>query len=201
MSNCVRTSNKKFSLNDLTRLTQTDGYKTVSEKASEQVGNYALQNFNSCECTADQQRQLSLAHPTVQFRDGHGWTSMNGCNIDKDSNIRNAKRLTNTREIHQLHPREVLTEPLKLKGTFNQDTESDLLFSKQTTQKRNKNNLSSVSKDRFVPQIKSLKNNIQNPVHYITEDNDKQWKRGGMDTRNIVRDSNKDQRNNRHFMG
>ena len=55
--------------------------------------------------------------------------------------------------------------------------------------------------DRFVPQIKTLKNNIQDPIHYITEDNDNQWKRGGMDTRNIVRDSNRDQRNKRQFMG
>tara|TARA_B110001450_G_scaffold124719_1_gene117374 strand:- start:853 stop:1458 length:606 start_codon:yes stop_codon:yes gene_type:complete len=201
MSNCVRTSNKKFSLNDLTRLSQTDGYKTVSEKASEKVGNYALRNFNSCECTADKQRQLSIVHPTVQFRDGCGWISMDGCNIDKDSDVRNAKTLTNTREIHQLQPREVLTEPLKSKGSFNQDAESALIFSKQTSEKRNKNNLSGVTIDRFVPQIKTLKNNIQDPIHYITEDNNKQWKRGGMDTRNIVRDSNRDQRDKRQFMG
>ena len=200
MSNCVRKSNKKFSLNGLTRLTQTGCYKTASEKASERVGNYNLSNFNSCECTADQQRQLSIVHPTVPFRDGYGWSSIDGCNIDKDSELRNARNLTNTREIHQLHPREVLTEPFKSRGTFNKESENKLIFSEPTSQKRQTNSLSGVTIDRFIPQLDIIKNNIQNPKHLIPEVNNKTWKRGGIDTRNIVRDANRNQRNKREFI-
>ena len=32
----------------------------------------------------------------------YGWTSNNGCNIDNDSKLRNARNLTNLREINQL---------------------------------------------------------------------------------------------------
>ena len=141
MSNCIRSDNKKFSLNECTGINQTGCYKTSSEKASEQVGNYILSNFNSCDCTAEEQRQLSIVHPTVPFRDGYGWSSINGCNIDKDSDLRNARNLTNTREIHQLQPREVLTEPLKLKGTFNTESENRLIFSEPTSQKKQTNSL------------------------------------------------------------
>jgi hypothetical protein len=200
MSNCIRNKNKGFSLNEWTSLKQTGCNKTVSENASEKVGQYALSNFNSCECTAEQQRQLSIVHPTVPFRDGCGWTSINGCNIDKDSDLRNARNLTNTREIHQLQPREVLTEPLKSKGSFNTESENKLIFSEPTTQKRQTNSLSGVTIDRFIPQLDIIKKNIQNTKHLIPEDNNKSWIRGGIDTRNIIRDANRNQRSKREFI-
>lgn len=200
MSNCIRSDHKEFILNSLTSLKQDECYKTVAEKSSEKVGQYALSNFNSCECTADSQRQLSIVHPTVPFRDGYGWSSTNGCNIGKDSELRNAKNLTNTREIHQLQPREVLTEPYKAGGTFNTESENRLIFSEPTSQKKQTNSLSGKTIDRFVPQLDSIKNTIQNPKHLIQEDNNKFWVRGGMDTRNIVRDSNAEQRRNHMFV-
>jgi len=200
MSNCIRTKNKAFSLNEWTGIKDTGCYKTVTEKASEKVGNYSLSNFNSCECTAEEQRQLSIVHPTVPFRDGYGWSSINGCNIDKDSNLRNARNLTNTREIHQLHPREVLTEPYKSSGSFNTESENKLIFSEPTSQKRQSNSLSGVTIDRFIPQLSIIKNNIQNPKHLIPEENSKTWRRGGIDTRNIVRDANRSQRSKREFI-
>lgn len=200
MSNCIRTNNKKFKLNTLTSLKQDDCYKTVAENASEKVGQYALNNFNSCECRAEDQRDLSIIHPTVNFRDGYGWSSIEGCNIDKDSDLRNAKNLTDTKEIHQLHPREVLTEPYKGRGSFNKETENRLIFSEPTSQKKQTNSLAGITIDRFVPQLDIIKNNIQNTKNIIPEDNNKTWVRGGMDTRNIVRDSNKEDRCNRNFL-
>jgi hypothetical protein len=199
MSQCVRFSDKEFTLNSLTSLKQDECYKTVSEKASENVGNYSLSNFNSCECTASSQRQLSVIHPTVPFRDGYGWSSIDGCNIDKDSELRNSKNLTNTREIHLLHQRDVLTEPYKAGGSFNKDVENKLIFSEPTSQKKQTNTLSGISINRFVPLIDSIKSNVQNTKNLIPEDSNKFWTRAGIDTRNIIRDSNSSDRCKRAF--
>ena len=199
MSRGFLTNNKNLNFNKSTNLKNDIEYKTTSENQSEKHGQYNLQNFQSGECRAESQRKLSIVHPTVNFRDGHGWSSIEGCNIDDDSKLRNAKNLTNTREIHQLMSRPLLTTAFKSRGTFNQETESKLIFSEPTSQKKQCNSLAGVSIDRFGAQIKNIKDNIQNPKHIIPEDNDKLWRRGGVDTRNLVRDSSCANRKQKNF--
>ena len=60
--------------------------------------------------------ELSLQQPSTFYRDGPGWTSMDGCNVDNDSRLRNARNLTNLREIHQLIERPHLTTPYQGRG-------------------------------------------------------------------------------------
>ena len=199
MSNCIRVDNKSLQLNKSTDLRNDKEYKTISEKQSDTFGKYNITNFQSCECKAESQRNLSIVHPTVPFRDGVGWSSINGCNIDDDSDLRNSKNLTNTREIHQLLARPLLTTSYKSKGSFNTETENRLIFSEPTSQKKQCNSLAGVTIDRFVPQVKSIKENIQNPKNIIPEDNNKLWRRGGIDTRNLVRDSSYENRKQRNF--
>lgn len=199
MSNCIISDNKKLELNKSDNLKDDLKYKTSSEKQSKKIGEYNLSNFQSCECSAKSQRNLSIFHPTVPFRDGVGWSSINGCNIDDDSKLRNSKNLTNTREIHQLLSRPLLTTSYKSSGTFNTETENRLIFSEPTSQKRQCNSLAGVSINRFNDQIKQIKKNIQNPKHIIPEDSNKKWVRGGIDTRNLVRDTKLTDRKQRKF--
>ena len=199
MSQGFLSNNKSLELNQATDLKNDIEYKTSSETQSEKFGRYNIQNFQSSECRAESQRNLSIVHPTVNFRDGRGWSSIEGCNIDDDSKLRNSKNLTNTREIHQLMARPLLTTSFKSRGSFNQETESKLIFSEPTSQKKQCNSLAGVSIDRFGAQIKNIKDNIQNPKNIIPEDNDKLWRRGGIDTRNLVRDSSCANRKQKNF--
>tara|TARA_B110000908_G_C10120875_1_gene387547 strand:+ start:220 stop:840 length:621 start_codon:yes stop_codon:yes gene_type:complete len=191
--------NKSLELNKSTDLKNDIEYKTSSEAQSEKYGAYNISNFQSSECRAESQRNLSIVHPTVNFRDGTGWSSIDGCNIDDDSKLRNAKNLTNTREIHQLMARPLLTTSFKSRGSFNKETESKLIFSEPTSQKKQCNSLAGVTIDRFGPHKEGLKKTIQNSKHLIPEDNNKLWKRGGIDTRNLVRDSSYENRKQRNF--
>ena len=192
-------SNKQLQLNSSTNLKNDIEYKTSLEKQSEKYGQYNIQNFQPTECRAESQRDISISHPTVNFRDGHGWASLNGCNIDDDSKLRNSRNLTNTREIHQLMTRPLLTTSFKSRGSFNQETESRLIFSEPTSQKKQCNSLAGVTIDRFGAQIKNVKDNIQNTKNIIPEDNDKHWVRGGLDSRNLIRNMTCADRKKKNF--
>ena len=73
MSQGFLTNNKSLELNKSTDLKNDIEYKTSSETQSEKFGKYNIQNFQSSECRAETQRNLSIVHPTVNFRDGRGW--------------------------------------------------------------------------------------------------------------------------------
>ena len=58
-------------------------------------GNYQTTNHRDCSCEVPHVAELSYHYPSSYYRDGYGWTSMNGCNIDNDSTVRNCDKLTN----------------------------------------------------------------------------------------------------------
>ena len=147
-------------------------------------------NYNDCTCEALYTKELSLQSPALFFKDGYGWTSRDGCNIDKDSKLRNADNLTNKREINQLFTRPYSTVPYMGRGEGDVCTESKLRSAEDTSQKRPCNNLAGIYIDRFTPQLPCIRQNIQNPRNLIPEDTDRAWVRGGQPSRQIIRNKN-----------
>ena len=109
--NCIQYDEKKFNIQQLTRLKEDNCYLDTRNKESKGPGVYVTRGHRDCTCEAKHTKDLSLQQPTTQYRDGYGWTSNDGCNVDKDSNLRNARNLTNPRLIQQLHERPYLTVP------------------------------------------------------------------------------------------
>lgn len=190
MDNCINIKGNKFNIQGLTRLNEDNCYKNLRNKTISRSGKYNTRNFRSCECLAPNVKELSLQHPSVFYRDGYGWSSNNGCNIDTDSKLRNAKNLTNERCINQLMSRPYLTTPYMGRGEGNVNVENNLLPGESTFQNKPCNNLAGIYIDRFVPQIPCIKQEIQNTKNIIPEDSDSHWVRGGQPSRQIIR--NKD---------
>ncbi|MDA7573952.1 hypothetical protein N8751_01595 [bacterium] len=189
--NCVDFSkNQSFGIQQLTRLREDNCYLDVHNESSSAPGEYSVSNHNDCVCEAINTKELSLQQPSTFYRDGYGWTSNNGCNVDNDSKLRNARNLTNEGEINQLFTRPYLTTPYMGRGAGNVCDESNLRSAEDTYQNRQCNTLSGIYIDRFVPQLACIKDNIQNPRHLIPEDNHESWVRGGQPSRQIIR--NKD---------
>jgi hypothetical protein len=189
--NCVNFSNNtKFPIRQLTRLREDKCYKNVRNESSTGPGNYKTDNYNDCTCEALYTKELSLQQPGLFYRDGYGWTSNNGCNIDNDSKIRNSDNLTNKRAIHQLFERPYATIPYMGRGEGDVCTESKLRSAEDTSQNRPCNNLAGVFIDRYTPQLPCIRANIQNPRNIIPEDTDKTWVRGGQPSRQIIRNKN-----------
>ena len=76
-------------------------YRSTQEKSSQKAGNYSFMPTISSNPT--QATNLSLSQPNVNINNGVGWMGYNATAIDIDSSLRNAKNLTNTKEIHQLN--------------------------------------------------------------------------------------------------
>lgn len=180
-------SNNNLKFHGLTRLNNDSNYIKLSNNTSVRSGKYYTSNFNDCKCNAPIANQISLDQPTVLYKDGYGWTSNNGCNIDKDSNLRNSRNLTNEKCINQLFERPYKTVPYMGSGGGDTSQENKLLSGKLTHFGKVCNGISGKETDRWVPQIPYIKNNIQNPNNLIQENSDNKWTRGGNPTRQIIK--------------
>ena len=185
--NCVDIQkNPNFNVNGLTRLNADKCYLDEKFKISSAPGDYNLFNYYDCTCQAPAIKEISTKNVMVTFNDGYGWSQ---CQIDKDSVFRNdPSRITNPRLIQQLHERPYLTVPYMSRGGFDVPTESMLTLGTELTgSKRACNTLSGIYIDRFDPQLDHIKENVQNPIHLIQQDNDINWIRGGQPSRQIIR--------------
>ena len=191
MSNCVHyCKKKKFGVQGLTRLREDECYLKRNKSDISYQGTYRTRNHHDCKCEAPYTKELSLQQPSTFYRDGHGWTSMDGCNVDNDSRLRNARNLTNLREIHQLIERPHLTTPYQGRCEGNPSIESHIRGGETTMQHKSCNTLSGIFIDRYTPQLPCIRNNVQNPNNIIPENSDPSWLRGGQPSRQIIR--NKD---------
>ena len=151
-------------------------------------GNYHLDNMYGCDCSLEKAREVQLSQPNVNFNGGLGWMGENGCLIDTDSELRvDKERLTNKRFIHQ-YPN-LLNQGFFGKGAHDVDTESMIRDSNMTTEQRPCNALtgSTTLPYSITPMIAKLEEEIQDPIHIIPEDSMDSWVRGGLPTRQIVR--------------
>jgi hypothetical protein len=190
MKNCIEYCRGTFGIQGLTRLKQDSCYLDKRNVDISKPGAYHTRNLHDCHCEAPYTKDLSLQQPSTFYRDGLGWTSNDGCNIDNDSNMRNAPNLTNTREIHQLIERPFLTVPYMGRGEGNLCIEGTLRPGEDTMARKSANSLSGAFIDRYTPQLPCIRNNIQNPDNIIPENSDPSWLRGGQPSRQIIR--NKD---------
>jgi hypothetical protein len=180
----------RLNLNKLTRTGDDICYTTSRNVQNDSIGNYMVTAFKDCECAAKNVDAIAMSEPTITYRDGYGWTSVDGCNIDADSSIRNANNLTNMRYIQQLYTRPYATVPYMGRGSGNSVLESVLQTGEDTSQKKQCNTLSGIYIDRFVPMVPCLAQNVQNPVHLVEEVAATDWIRGGIPSRDIVRNTN-----------
>jgi len=154
------------------------------------VGNYHLDNMYGCDCSLEKAREVQLSQPNVNFNGGKGWMGENGCLIDSDSNLRigeDGGKLTNKKYIHQ-YPN-LLNQGFFGKGVYDVDTESMIRESDMTTEQLPCNALSGSSTLPYsiTPMIAKLEKEVQDTHNIIPEDSMDAWVRGGLPTRQIVR--------------
>lgn len=181
---------RKFNINNLTRTRDDQCYTTTRTLQSVSVCDYNTLAYKDCDCASKNVAAVAMNEPTVNYRDGYGWTSVDGCNIDADSKLRNAHNLTNMRYIQQLYTPPYKTVPYMGRGYLSDAALETILQSGEDThQKKQCNTLSGVYIDRFVPLVPCLEQNVQNPVHLVEEVASRDWIRGGIPSRDIVRNT------------
>jgi hypothetical protein len=155
-------------------------------------GNYHLDNQYGCECGLKEARSIQTSQPGIHLKGGLGWSGENGCLVDTDSKLRqNTEILTNRRTINQLTERLSATTPNLSKGYYDVDTESIIRPGDfASDQKPCIGTTEATFGNYFLPMIPKLKNEVQDHKHIIPEDSKQDWVRGGLPSRQMVR--NKD---------
>ena len=125
-------------------------------------------------------QELALQTPIMSYKDGVGCSDPNGNKIDSDSFLKYSSMLTHFGGKNHLPHVGMLTVPYMGCGVasvdYNARPEFEYTFAPKSTLNRQPRN-------RFVPLVGVLANEIQNPVHIIPEDNDDNWIRGGFPSR------------------
>jgi len=156
---------------------------------SQGPGYYTLDNQFGCECGLKEAVEIQTSQPGIHLDGGAGWIGEKGCLIDNDTKLRfNSDKLTNPNMIHQITERPTLTTPGLTKGYYDVDVESIIQPGDSTNdQIPCKGNSEITYGNYFTPMIPKLKEEIQDVIHIIPENSKQDWVRGGLPTRQMIR--------------
>ena len=173
---------------DINRLTHTrDDACGISSYYSQSLGpgKYNLTNLVP---DARKVNPLSIPNLLVYPREGFG---VNNKEIDSESVLKNQPEFKNNRCMIRQQARPFLTVPYMGTGRGNSDVESMLLHPEQVRQGKECGTITEQSFDGvFEPLIQTVRDNIQKPEHLVQEAAANGWIRGGIPSRQAVRDMN-----------
>tara|TARA_B100000131_G_C17880657_1_gene518172 strand:- start:23 stop:700 length:678 start_codon:yes stop_codon:yes gene_type:complete len=156
---------------------------------SQGPGYYILDNQFGCECGLKEAISIQTSQPGINLNGGSGWIGEKGCLVQNDTKLRmNPDRLTNPRTINQITERLTATTPGLTKGYYDVDVESIIRPGDFTSDQIPCMGNSEVTYgNQYTPMIPKLKNEVQDPIHIIPENSRQDWVRGGLPTRQMVR--------------
>jgi hypothetical protein len=153
------------------------------------AANYALSNFFASDCQMERPISFATSQPNVFYKGGHQ-TGYGGCNIDTNSELLIGSLNTHNKCKLSLLERPFKTVPYLGRGKVDVNMESHLLQGDTNTNRKTVNNL---TEQTFMahsnyPLLPSLAATINNPVNYVEGAAADGWIRGGVPSRELVRD-------------
>lgn len=181
--NCSKL-NQKFVIDEQTALKDDVCHNNGKNLQSDSVNDYMLSNFADCDCDIKNVLKTSTDNRGLLVKDGYG---ISECNVDSESGLRIGTVKRHHKVDQQLFPRPFATTPFIQRGEVKPDLESKLLSSLQTVKHKQMQNVS-VEDNIFEPLNYNLAATIQNPNYIIQEQVNRTWVRGGVPSRQSVKD-------------
>jgi hypothetical protein len=175
--------NQKFKIDELTRLNDDVCYNSGELGQNNTINDYMLSNYASCDCSLNNVIDVSTNNRGLTVKDGYG---VSECNINKDTELRHGSQKKRYKVDQQLFPRPFLTTPLISKGEHKPDLESRMLSSLQNVRHSQMQNVS--EENIYTPLTPNIAATVQDPKHIIQENVNVNWLRGGIPSRQSVRD-------------
>lgn len=176
-----------YKFNNTTRI--GDDVCDISQKNVQNVNwsNYTLANFRP-ECPMDSAVEFAISQPMVNFNGSHQ-VGIGGCNINSNSELL-ITDITRPKNRISLLQRPFATVPYLGRGPSNVTLESQI---QQGQLNDNRKSLNHTSEEchiqyRHTPMIDSLKDTITNPTYLVEGVASKGWIRGGMPSREFMRE-------------
>lgn len=151
--------------------------------------NYALSNFFASDCEMQRPIEFATSQPNV-FYNGGNQVGAGGCNIDINSELLIGSLSTHSKSKLSLLERPFKTVPYLGKGRIDATVESKLLQGENFTNRKTVNH---VTEESFLsysnyPLLPSVASTVTNPANLVEGEADKGWIRGGVPSRELVRD-------------
>jgi hypothetical protein len=179
-----------YTFDSSSRLGDDLTYVNERTKQNNQYGSYNLTNYFGENCANGRPMVIATSQPNIFIKDGFGPAGPGGCNINKDSNLRIGSIQTNPKSRISLLTRPYATVPYLGKGASRPVEESRLQQGEFVTNRKSVNTTSEVSYVDYknYPLIPSLQTSITNPNNLIEGVASKGWIRGGLPSRDLVKD-------------
>ncbi len=181
---------QRFEFNLQNDLTYEECSKLATDKQDASIFTYRTTNFHDKECEAPKVAELSYGQPTIYIKDGYGFSAMNGCNIDKDTDLKmNENKLTNLNTIQQLKTRTHLTTRSTAKGHHDVDQESKFRYGGYHFPDNRQLNNKKIRQHKYTPLLGIMKK-------FVNKNLSKEMKgvRGGVPSRVTKKNSNYNQK-------
>jgi hypothetical protein len=180
-----------YTFDSLTRLGDDSCYVSERTKQNSQFGSYNTTNFFSQNCGLKKPLDFATSMPNVFVNGGFGNSGAGGCNINSDSKLKIGTIQTNPKCRISLLTRPFLSVPYLGRGPSNPILESQIQQGDFITNKKSCNTTTEQSHIdyRHYPLIPSLQASVTNPSNLVEGVAAEGWIKGGLPTRELIRDS------------
>jgi len=186
-----------YTFQNMTRIGNDNCYldqRTIQDMNS---GNYMLTNYYP-DCPINKTIDFATSQPSVFYTGGYQ-VGLNGCNIDYNSKLTIAD-LSRPKCRISLFQRPFATVPYLGRGPSNSVLESNIQQGDMVTNKKSINTTTEISYTPYsnYPLIPSIKSTITNPVNLVEGVAADGWIRGGLPSRDLIRDNDYAQQSNKY---
>jgi len=173
-----------YIFNGMSRIGMDSCDESQQTLQNNEAANYQFSN-NITKCPMTETIEIATSQPNINYKGGYS-----GCEIDKSSELL-FPNITKEKEKLSLEQRQFLTVPYLGKGKINPTTETELQRGQMFLDKKSDNATSEIShiSYRHTPMIPSLEEEISNPANYIESVAANGWIRGGLPSRDLLRDN------------
>lgn len=201
----LNVSQNKVNLHGLTKLNDDNCLLTERNDQSVNASDYMLSNFRSCDKNFSDVLTRSTDNQGIIIKDGY---DVAGKGINESNKLRVGEYKSRPKPVQQLFERPYLTIPFMGRGSGDTPVETELITGDATFKNRFLSLAENQDKSldlQYTPLVKNLKDNIQNPNNLVEEKVNPEWVRGGMPSRQIVKDldyfaRSKDDKSNKDYI-
>lgn len=167
-------------------------YLTERNKQNTGFANYSVTNYFTKNCGLGSPLEVATNQPAMMVNGGFGNSGAGGCNVNVDSDMRYGGVQTNPRARISLYTRPFVSVPNLSRGASRPELESKLQQGEFVTERKSISTTTEKShlEYRHTPMIRSLRQSITNPNNLVEEHAAKGWIRGGLPSRELIREAN-----------
>jgi hypothetical protein len=177
-----------YTFNKLTRIGDDSCDKSQRNVQNANASTYMLNQFRP-ECPMKSSMDFALSQPNVNYTGSHQM-GIGGCNVDESSELL-LSSLSRPRCKLSLLQRPFATVPYLGRGKSDAVLESQIQQGDLANNRKSITNLTEVSHIKYshVPMIPSLQASITNPANLVEGAAAEGWIRGGLPSRDLVKDN------------